>query len=381
MPEFLQLLETYHGAQISVQNIFGGEGRRVVPRDDPEYEHRLAEAINFIADIREGRRPVQQLREAMTTSDFPYLFGDALDRQMVAAYRAPLGPDYEWRNQYCHIGSVPDFRQVKRFSFSGLQSRMSEVKEKEAYSEAAQDEARYVYAVAKYGRKADISWEAFIDDDLGAFKSIPDAFAQAGKNTEFYEFTALWAANGTFFAAGHNNLGHGVLSEANLITGLGAMDAQTDPTGSPIMINKKYLVVPPQLQFTARKLVKSVTLVYAGGAGAAPDSYPTINILALLNLEVRINPWLPIVDASHGTTGWYLFADPADGVAVEFGYLRGYEDPQIFMKASNAMRVGGGEATPFDGDFDNDDVWYKVRCVCGGTTMDYRYAYMSDGTV
>jgi hypothetical protein len=380
MPEFLQLLETYRGNAINVRTIFGGEGRRIVPHDDPQYQARLAEAVTFIADVMAGRRPVSQLREAMTTSDFPYLFGDALDRQLLAAYQAPLGPDYEWRD-YCRIGTAPDFRTVKRFSLSGLTARLETVKEKGEYPLAALDETPYTYAVKKFGRLADVSWEAFVDDDLGAFKDIPNRFAQAAKNTEFYEFTNLWAANLTLFSAGHANLGHGVMSEANLIVGLGAMDAQTDPEGAPIMINKKYLVVPPQLQFAARKLVKSVTLVYAGGAGATPDSYPTINILALLNLEVRINPWLPLIDLTHGTTGWYLFADKADGAAVEMGFLKGYEQPQIFMKSSNAQRVGGGEVTPFDGNFEDDDIWYKLRAVCGGTTLDYRYAYMSDGTV
>jgi len=378
-PEFLQLIETYEGNRVNVHNIFGGEGRRIVPRNDPQYEARLARVLEFLADVQEGRRPVAQLREAMTTSDFPYLFGDALDRQMIAAYRAPLGPEYAWRD-YCRIGQVKDFRPVKRFSFSGLTARLDQVKEKGEYPEEALDETPYSYAVRKYGRKTDVSWEAFVDDDLGAFRDIPAAFAQAAQNTEYYQFTSLWAANATLFSAGHGNKGTGALSEPNLIVGLAALDTQTDPAGAPIMINNKYLVVPPQLQVTARKLVKSVTLAYAGGAGAAPEGYPTINVLALLSLDIRVNPWLPLVDLTHGTTGWYLFGDPKDGAAVEFGFLRGYEDPQIFMKASNALRVGGGEATPFDGDFDNDDLWYKLRHVCGGTTLDYRYAYHSDGS-
>ena len=380
MAEFLELIETYRGNQVNVANIFGGEGRRIVPKNTPEYEARFAKALEFIADVQEGRRPVQQIREAMTTSDFPFLFGDALDRQMLAAYQAPLGPEYEWRD-YCRIGTVPDFRTVKRFSFTGLTARLTKVGQKEEYPESARDEAKYEYAISKFGRKADIAWEAFIDDDLGAFRDIPAAFATAAKNTDFYEFSALWVANATLFSAGHSNKGTGVLNEANLGLAIQAMRSQKDPSGSPILIQPRYLVVGPSKEIAARKLLQSLVLTYAGGAGASPSAYPTANVVAQLGLVLKINPWIEIIDATNGATSWYLFADKANVAAVEMGFLRGYEDPQIFMKAANALRIGGGEVSPFDGDFDDDDIWYKLRHCNGGATLDYRGAYWSDGTV
>jgi hypothetical protein len=49
----------------------------------------------FVADDLEGRRPLHHLREAMTTSDFPLLFADILDRQLLANYEATVPT---WQN-------------------------------------------------------------------------------------------------------------------------------------------------------------------------------------------------------------------------------------------------------------------------------------------
>ena len=58
--------------------------------------------------------------------------------------------------------------------------------------------------------------------------------------------------------------------------------------------------------------------------------------------------------------------------------LRGHEEPEIFMKNPNAIKIGGGQ-DPFNGDFDYDSVEYKVRHVCGAAVADYRGSYASTG--
>ncbi len=66
----------------------------------------LAEAAKLVADVYAGKKRMHYLEEAMTTSDFPYLFGDILDRQILSAYR-------EWPTtwqRYARRGRVRDFR-------------------------------------------------------------------------------------------------------------------------------------------------------------------------------------------------------------------------------------------------------------------------------
>ncbi len=37
-----------------------------------------------------------------------------------------------------------------------------------------------------------------------------------------------------------------------------------------------------------------------------------------------------------------MFGEPSLGAAVEFAFLSGYEDPEICMKASDKVTLGGG---------------------------------------
>jgi len=115
-----------------------------------------------------------------------------------------------------------------------------------------------------------------------------------------------------------------------------------------------------------------------GAGGGIP--VPTVNTIPQMGLKLHVDPYLQIVDVS-GTndTTWYLFADPAQGAAIEFRHLRGHENPEICMKASDKVTVGGGALSPFSGDFGTDNVFYRVRIVCGGTQLDPRFTYAQVG--
>jgi len=93
-------------------------------------------------------------------------------------------------------------------------------------------------------------------------------------------------------------------------------------------------------------------------------------------------PWLDIINASaHGKTGWYIFASPSNGrPAIQIAFLAGHEQPEMFLKSSNALMVGGGESDPFNGSFENDSVEYKVRHEVGFGLIDPKAAVYSNGT-
>ena len=106
-----------------------------------------------------------------------------------------------------------------------------------------------------------------------------------------------------------------------------------------------------------------------GGGGTSAQGLVTANWMKN-RVQLSVNPYLPVIASSNGNTSWYLFGSPSDGrPALELGFLEGHETPEIFMKSPNAQRVGGGEVNPFDGDFDNDSIQYKVRHVFGGTRL------------
>jgi hypothetical protein len=393
--DMLELIETINAEEASVQRLFGKEGQGMRShKRNPRYMAQLTEAAKLVADVYNGRKPLHYLQEAMTTSDFPNLFGDILDRQILAAYQEWPAT---WQN-YAKRGRVRDFRTVKRFSVYGADSVLSAiVGEKGEYPyDAFNENSPYSYAVAKYGRKLKFSWETLINDDLDALKDGPDRFGRAARRSEEKFATQLFVdASGphaSFYTTGNKNRVHTengapsnnpTLSIAALQAAFLVLSKMVDEQGEPIVIDTVQLVVPPALEITALNILNAVQLWLDtnASAGTAQQNLVTTNWMkARVNLNV--NPYIPVVaSTANGNTSWWLFANPNNGrPALEVGFLLGHEQPEIFMKQPNAARVGGGGEDVMNGDFESDAIEYKIRHVFGGTRMDPKMTVASNGS-
>ena len=209
MPTFNETVENIAAEEASVGKLFGGDGTRVrkdPSREGPQYLGRLREAAEFVADVASGRRPMHHLQEAMSTSDFPLLFADVLDRQLLASYQET---EPVWQN-FCRRSTVPDFRSVKRFAVDGAEAVLPAVAEREEYPEASLSEAQDTYSVSKYGRRLDLSWEAIVNDDLDAFRRSPERLARAARRSEDRFATELFAdssgPHASLYTAGYSNI-------------------------------------------------------------------------------------------------------------------------------------------------------------------------------
>ena len=381
--EFLQTLENIRAEEASVQRLFGGDGVRVRDiRKSPRYVQSLTEAAVFVADIYKGTRPVSQLREALTTSDFPQLFGDILDRQVLASYQET---PRTWQN-YCKRSVLRDFRQAKRFRIDGGEGVLEEVAEQAPYPEAAITDDVYTIQVKKFGRRMPFSWESMINDDLQALRDIPERFGRAARRSEEKTATQLFVdANGphaSLYTGGNANIvtSNPVLSLPALQTAFTVLAAMRDSDGEPIAIDMVELVVPPALEVTAQNILNATEVWLNENGGASNQQVHTVNWIRS-KLRLSVNPYIPIVaSSSNGNTSWFLFANPNNGrPALEMAFLRGHEEPEIFMKTSNAQRIGGGMTDPMDGDFDTDSLQYKVRHVLGGARLDPKMTVASSG--
>jgi hypothetical protein len=396
MAEFLETIESIRAEEASVQRLFTkGDGtgvRHRGRRTDPAYMAKLAEAANFIAEVVEGRRPAYHLQEAMTTSDFTNLFGDVIDRQVLGTYRETP----QTFRSYLKVGTVRDFRTVKRFYVNGGEGVLSKVREQTEYPEAALADGAYSYSVEKYGRRMPFSWETQINDDLEMLTDVPQRYGKAARRTEERFATGLFTGvsgpNGTFFANGNKNVinttngaasDNPALSVTGLQDGFKVLSKQVDADGEPIAVDVVHLVVPPALMVQAMQIVNATEIwdTSAGGGGGTGRELHVANWMKNI-VQVHINPYIPLIATSaNGSTSWFMFADPSTSrPAAEVGFLRGHEEPEVFMKQPNSMRVGGGAVDPSDGDFETDTVEYKVRHVMGGTLMDPKAAVASNGS-
>lgn len=385
MAEFLELIETIKAEAASEQKLFGSEGKGIKGiKKGPRYNEMFSEAVKLVADVFQGKKPVYRLMEAMTTDDFPYLFGDILDRQLLANY---IETPAVYRN-YCKIATVSDFRTVKRFAITGSEAVLDVVKQQQEYPDSKLADAYYSYAVQKYGRVVPFAWESMVNDDLGALQDITSRLGRAARRTEQKFATALYAdANGphaSFYTSGNKNIvtSNPVLSTAGLQTAMAILAAQLDADGEPITIDAVHLVVPPALEIVAKNILNAIQLWLVESGGTSNQQLHVNNWMQNL-VKLSVDPYIPIITTTGtvGATSWYLFADPGNNrPAVEIGFLRGHTSPEIFIKSPNSMMVGGMESNPMAGDFNTDTIQYKVRHVLGGTREDPKMTVASKGT-
>lgn len=392
--EFTDLIESFTAAEASIGNLFNrdkdGVGvRTLVARGGPKYQSRLAEAAKFIGDVFDGRRAMWQLKEALSTDDFPLLFGDTIDRMLLAKYKA-ITP--EWNRFVKVTRTIKDFRDVKRFRASIGRGMTDGVPAGGDYAADAVDESSYSFAVAKYGRRRDILWEALVNDDLDALQSTPDDLAKQAANREAYFATSRYAGNTTLFG---NHTVNGVvisnkftlpLNAENLAAVVSAMGdfPSDDADGTPIVNDPIYLVVGTRKkQMEAEQILNS--LVVLQGADVTGKNLSTAALIPAQlrsRMQVIYDPFMRLLDPTTYQDSWYLFCDPADGWAVEIGYLLGHDTPELYMKAANQIRLGGGAA--IEGDFDTDARSYKIVHVIGGSHTNavggWRFGAWSDGS-
>jgi len=388
-----------------------GFNRRQRTELQEAHNARVASATQFIADIMTGRTPYWQLAEAIqpsspyalqaiaanypgivvfreeqSRSDFPLLTGDILDRMMLGKYRAY---NSSWRAFTKVSRGLRDFRTVRRLAVNGLEGSWDDIPEGESHERGALSEQGYTYTPKLYGRGAILSFQMIMNDDLGAFEDIPERLGVGGARTIARFVTGLYCGasgpDSTFFSGGNGNVvtSNPVLSISALNTAftiLGSFTDSADGQAEPIIVEEAVLVIPPALRVTANNLLNQLTVDITNTGGASGQTI-RVNNWIVNNLTLAIDPFIPLVATSaNGATSWFLFADKSVGrPAMEVGFLNGFEEPALYQKAPNAMRVGGGLDSRV-GDFDYMSTEYKGVLGFGGTMLDPKGAVASNGS-
>lgn len=386
----------------------GGGTGRWGSAANPLHEARVASAAELIADMLTGRAPAWALKEAIapshsstaraiesnypglmtikesyTTSDFPNLMGDVLDRMMLGRFREfPQG----WRRYVRVSRPLRDFRTVRRLALNGAEGRYSEQVEGEGLTYSTTlDEDNYTYTPSLFSKGVRLSFRAIMNDDLDAFDTIPDRLGRGGRRSIAYFVTdLLYDANGpdaTFVSAGNGNLltGNPDLAIDSLGTAFQKLLGFTDADSEPILVEGVVLEYPPALHVTVQNMLNQLT-VDVSTVGGQSNQVIRVNNWIVRNLEAVMNPYIPIIATGNPNTSWMLYVQPdSDRPAAEVGFLAGYEEPQLFRKMSNTMRVGGG-IDQNAGDFDTMSQDFKGVIGYGGTVLDPKGAVGSNGS-
>ena len=404
-------LEGYTGARRNATNAYQrrvNEASKLIARvalgqEDPFL---LKQAFNPTADYAVGKLmesyPGLIVREGiggMSVTDFSILTIDVLDRVLYGYYNAmPIVSEPLVKKH-----TLNDFRNVSRYLMDGATDPPEEVQPGAAPKEKVLTQEPLIqYAPKKYSAFTRVVWEAMVNDDLGAFNDLGGRLA-IGANRGIEKFlTGLYVdANGpnaNLYKTAFTNqitIANGAASNNPALDAQGLQDAfkvlarMLDPDGYPIIITGKlYLVYGPAYVATAQNLLNQVqtNLAINGGTtnvGNFPSQWITVNNWMVQNLTPIMNPFMRLVCTTAITqdTQWMLVAEPGkqNRPAMEFGFLRGFDTPQLFAKVPNTMRAGGGGPDASMGDFYTMSQEMKILTVYGGKQVDGRSTVASTG--
>jgi phage head maturation protease len=249
-----------------------------------------------------------------TTSDFPSIFQNALNKALLARYQLHQ-PTYR---EIAAERNFADFRphpQVRAGDFPTLQP----VLQTGELAYGSTTDNNEPISVNPYGVVFTISRTMLVNDDLGAIDQI---LGSAGdmvlvfENTTFYNMfksnPLLNQDGNAVFSSAHNNLAASGAdpSVATIAAGRTALREMTTISGNLINVPPSIILTGPQQETNADQMVASIT--------------PT--------LTTSVNPFSgrlrSVSDANITDNSWYLMADPARVPNFVYGFLAGSGGPR-----------------------------------------------------
>lgn len=320
-------------------------------------------------------RRADRLRQFATTSgSASVLTADVAAREMQQLYQHT---PRIMRNVVRVRKGIPSYNEIEAIRFDGAESTLPVIREAGEYGQITLAQSQTdTYKVLKYGARFEITEEALMADPVRVFETLPTRMLRGAIRTEEAFLTSLFFSStgpSTSFFAQQSGAAPSTLplTIENLRTAVGQMAAYQDSSSDPIVAMPKFLMVPPALMIKGMELLNSINLNHVvDGSGSGPGTalaHGSRNVLADLNIELLVNPWIPaiVTSGTKGATSWALFTDPSNIPAGEFGTLAGYDVPQV---------------KPLHGDAEDRDVLsWRVKHVFGGTTIDKRAGWASVG--
>lgn len=306
-----------------------------------------------VAGVNALSREEVLTRAMHTVSDFPALLTESGNRVLAKAYQAAQSPMKRLAAQR----TAEDFRPLStlRLGESGKLERLGEHGEITA---TTMGETKESFALETFARLFSLSRKALINDDLGAFARWTSIMGEAAAETEAdLLLKLLTEASGAgptmndgkrLFHADHGNLAStgGTIGETTLSAARLALRTQKGLDGkSPIAVTPKYLLVAPDLETTAEKVLSAIQ------ANKTADANPFAG-----KLELLVEPRL-------ASGSWYVFADPAQTPVLEYAYLSSAPGPQ--MSSRDGWDILGRE--------------FRVILDFGAGATDHRGAYRNPG--
>lgn len=306
-----------------------------------------AESLTRSGVSTRGMSADEVFARSLGGSDFPLLVSNAMNKVAAASYQAAESPLKALARQR----TLPNFKQSTSIRL-GEMGRLEEMSEHGEFVHTSRAESGETMSLKTFGRAINVSRKLLIDDDLGLLGDMTAAMGQAAAQTEAEELVALLTGNPNLsdgvpvFDASRGNTASWDLDEGALgsvrqhLRTVKGLDGKTI-----IAVKPRYLVVGPELETTAEKLLAAIY------ATTTEDVNPFAGKLQLV-VEPRI-----------ADDSWFVLADPASVPSLQYAYLA----------AAQGVQIQRQEA------WDSLGLKFRAWLDFGCGWLDWRGAYRSTG--
>lgn len=279
-----------------------------------------------------GAMPMTKLvNRAFSTSDFTKALESSSERLLLSAYQ-------EAQTGVIALAAsrdLPDFRAMELLRISQYGAIQAKGQGGEYKTAGFAEELAATLQAAEYGAIQPLTRKALANDSLNIFGSLIAEMGAASARKERSELAARLLGI-TFTAA--NSATAPAATAAGLITGIGnaALDLrrQVDANGVPVSFEPRLLLVPPELEQSARQALGSYSPNTAG------------DVMAFTGLRLEVDHFL---------------------TAADVFYLSDTSYPNLVIG-----RIAGGPMLTDSEEFKTGNRLYRVQSDFGTAVMDQR---------
>ena len=242
-------------------------------------------------------------------------------------------------------------------------------------------------SIHKRGGRYDLTFEEIIRDVVGLVPQIPVLINEALLQAEEYD---AWVGLLTFINTPANALQAGTtlleedvpanspLSRAAMALALFQAENR-QINGQTVSVSAYNLIVPKGMKSQAEFLINTFTLQGQNVVdGAVTNLYsvngynPLSKIRGVVETKYLTGPAWALIPAKGAVSGNKKF--------YSLGQLVGHVGPELRLENVTGQYLGGGDVSPFEGDFETDSAAFRGRIIQGGLGWNSEYAVYSNGT-
>jgi len=363
-----------------------------------EYDKRVVQITDWLAAASKGNYVAQaQLKEAISTSDFPSVFTDIKNAQLQAKYA--LVEDHFW-NKIARKITVPNFLPQSFIDLGwddaafdnilasnggrattpgGLPNVPEGTEYPTAFKLYSSEES---LEIRKAGARIPFTFEAIINDQWSIVDDLPNWLLRTALDSEDIEVTSLLTdgdgPNTAYFNAGNGNLlkfgsntdGQAALTRDTLKAALTQANSfKTGPNNNrPVKFTKFAVVVSSAAYNDVMDMINGpTTFIVTDGNLQYTETFSYGAAF-----EVVEDKWLDVMDPVHGATAWYVVPFAGDGVrtSLGLGFLTGHDRPELRVHNETGLYLGGGQVPVREGSFLNDTWELRIRHIYGGVALN-----------